>query len=79
VSDVGQLAVVPTPVATTSPMAAVGAKGATRDPWSTLCASGKISSAAATKDVASSVSQKLRQASQQLSQQLKHVSRVGLR
>jgi hypothetical protein len=36
-------------------------------------------SAAAAKDVAGSMSQQLRQASQQLSQQLKHVSCVGLR
>jgi hypothetical protein len=76
---VGQLAVVPTPVAPTSPTAAVGAKGATRDPWSTFCASGKILSATAAKDMAGSVSQQLRQASLQLSQQLKHVSHVGLR
>jgi hypothetical protein len=72
---VGQLAVVPTPVAATSPTAAVGAKGAPRDPWSTFCVSGEISSVAAAKDVAGSVFQQLRQASQQL----KHVSRVGLR
>ena len=71
----GQLAVVPTPVAATSPTAAVGAKGASQDPWSNFCASGEISSAAAAKDVAGSVSQQLRHASQQL----KHVSRVGLR
>jgi hypothetical protein len=71
---VGQLAVVPTLVAATSPTVVVGAKGAPRDPWSTFCASGKISSTAAAKDVAGSVSQQLRQASQQL----KHVSRVGL-
>jgi hypothetical protein len=76
---VGQLAVVPTPVATTSPTVAVGAKGATQDPWPTFCASGEILSAAVAKDVAGSVSQQLRQASQQLAQQLKHVSRVGLR
>jgi hypothetical protein len=31
-SDVGQLAVVPTPVAATSPTATVGAKGALQDP-----------------------------------------------
>jgi hypothetical protein len=77
-SDVGQLAVVPPPVVSTSPTAVVGAKGASQDPWSTICASGAIPSAVAAKDVASSVSQQLRQASQQLSQQLKHVSRVGL-
>jgi hypothetical protein len=56
-SDVGQLAVVPTPVAATSPTAVVGAKGASQDPWSNFCASGEISSAAAAKDVAGSVSQ----------------------
>jgi hypothetical protein len=65
---VGQLAVVPTPVAPTSPTTTVGAKGATRDPWSTFCASGEILSAAVAKDVAGSMSQQLRQASQQLSQ-----------
>jgi hypothetical protein len=76
---VGQLAVVPPPVVATSPMAAVGAKGASQDPWSAFCVSGAISSAAAATDVAGAVSQQLRQASQQLSQQLKHVCRVGLR
>jgi hypothetical protein len=78
-SDVGQLAVIPTPVVVTSPVAAVGAKGASQDPWSAFCASGAIPLATAAKDVAGSVSQQLRQASQQLSQQLKHVSHVGLR
>jgi hypothetical protein len=78
-SDVGQLAVVPTPVVATSSTVAVGAKGASQDPWSAFCASGTIPSAAATKDVAGSVSRQLRQALQQLSQQLKHVSHVGLR
>jgi hypothetical protein len=73
-SDVGQLAVVLTLVASTSPSAAVGAKGASQDPWSNFCASGEISSVAAAKDVVGSVSQQLRHASQQL----KHVSRVGL-
>ena len=71
----GQLPLVPTLVAATSPAVAVGAKGAPRDPWFTFCASGKVSSAAAAKDVAGSVSQQLRRASQQLN----HVSRVGLR
>jgi hypothetical protein len=75
----GQLAVVPPPVVTTSPTAVVGAKGAARDPWATFCASGEILSAAAAKDVAGSMSQRLREASQQLSQQLKQVSCVGLR
>jgi hypothetical protein len=72
---VGQLAIVPPPVVATSPTAAVGAKGASQDPWSAFCASGAISSAAAAKDVVGSVSRQLRQ----VSQQLKHVSRVGLR
>jgi hypothetical protein len=52
----GQLAVVLTPVAATSPMAAAGKKGASQDPWSNFCVSGEISSAAAAKDVAGSVS-----------------------
>jgi hypothetical protein len=78
-SDVGQLAVVPTPVVATSPMAAIGVKGASQDPWSAFCASGTILSAAAAKDMVGSMSRQLRQASQQLSQQLKHVSCVGLR
>jgi hypothetical protein len=73
-SDAGQLAVVPTPVAATSPTVAVGAKGASQDPLSNFCASSEISSATAAKDVAGSMSQQLRHASQQL----KHVSRVGL-
>jgi hypothetical protein len=74
-SDVGQLVVVPTPVVATSPKAAVCAKGASQDPWSTFYVSGTIPSAAAAKDMAGSVSRQLRQASQQL----KQVSRVGLR
>jgi hypothetical protein len=60
---VGQLAVVLTPVAATSPTAAVGAKGASKDPWSNFCAGSEISSAAAAKDVAGSVSQQLRHVS----------------
>jgi hypothetical protein len=74
-----QLIVVPPPVVTTSPTVVVGAKGAARDPWATFCASGEILSAAAAKDVSGSMSQRLREASQQLSQQLKQVSCVGLR
>jgi hypothetical protein len=73
--DEGQLAVVPPSVATTLPTAVVGAKGAARDPWATSYASGEILSAAAAKDVAGSISQRLREASQQL----KQVSCVGLR
>jgi hypothetical protein len=72
---VGQLAVVTTTVAATSPTAAGGAKGSLQDPWSAFYASGEISSTAAAKDVAGFVSHQLRHASQQL----KHVSRVGLR
>jgi hypothetical protein len=71
---VGQLAVVPAPVAATLPMVAVGAKGTSQDPWSKFCTSGEISLAATAKDVAGSVSQQLRHASRQL----KHVSRLGL-
>jgi hypothetical protein len=56
-------------------MAVVEAKGGTRDSWATFCASGKIPSAAAAKDMAGSMSQQLRQASQEL----KQVSCVGLR
>jgi hypothetical protein len=74
-SDVGQLAVVPPLVAATSPTVAVGVKGTSQDPWSKFCASGEISSAVAAKDVAGSVSQHLRHASQQLN----HVSYLGLR
>jgi hypothetical protein len=66
-SDVGQLAVVPTPMVATSPTAAVGAKGASQDPWPAFCASGAIPSVAVAKDVAGSVSRQLRQAWQQLS------------
>jgi hypothetical protein len=61
-------------VATTSPTAVVGAKGAARDSCATFYASGEILSAAAAKDVAGSMSQRLREASQQL----KRVSCVGL-
>jgi hypothetical protein len=55
-SDAGQLAVVPTPVAATSPTTAVGVKGTSQDPWSKFCASGEISSTVAAKDVAGSAS-----------------------
>jgi hypothetical protein len=73
-SDAGQLAVVPAPVAATSAAATTEAKGASQDPWSKFCASGEITSAAAAKDVAGSVAQQLKHATQQL----KHVSRLGL-
>jgi hypothetical protein len=61
-------------VAATPATAAVGAKGASQDPWSKFCASGEISSAAAFKDVAGSVSLQLKHETLQL----KHVSRLGL-
>ena len=74
-SDARQLAGVPAPVAATPAMAAAEANGASQDPWSKFCASGEITSAAAVKDVAGSVAQQLKHATQQL----KHVSCVGLR
>jgi hypothetical protein len=74
-SDARQLAVVPAPVAAASVAATTEAKGASQDPWSTFCASGEITLAATAKDVAGSVAQQLKQATQQL----KHVSRLGLR
>jgi hypothetical protein len=63
-SDAGQLPLVPTPLVAPSPMTAIGAKGASWDPWSAFCVSGTILSAAAAKDVAGSVSQQLMRASQ---------------
>jgi hypothetical protein len=66
-------------VATALPTAVAAAKGAARDLWAAFCVSGEIPSAAAAKDVAGSMSQRLREASQQLSQQLKQVSCAGLR
>jgi hypothetical protein len=61
-SSEGQLVVVPPPVVTTSPTAMVGAKGVARDPWATFYASGEILSVAVAKDVAGSMSQRLREA-----------------
>jgi hypothetical protein len=61
-----------------SPTAVVRAKGAAQDPWAAFCVSSEILSAAAAKDVAGSMSQRLREASHQLSQQLKQVSCAGL-
>jgi hypothetical protein len=52
----GQLPLVLTPVAAPSSTAADGAKGVLRDPWSTFCMSGEISSATVAKEVAGSVS-----------------------
>jgi hypothetical protein len=62
-------------VVATSPTAVVGAKGASQDSWSAFCVNGVIPLAVAAKDVAGSMSHQLRHASQQL----KHVSWVGLR
>jgi hypothetical protein len=61
------LVVVPPAVATTASTAVVGVKGVA------FCTSGKIPSAAAVKDVVGSMSRRLREASQQLSQQLSQV------
>jgi hypothetical protein len=71
-SDAGQLAVVPASVAAAQ---VAEAKGDSQDPWSKFCASGEITSAATAKDVAGSVAQQLKHATQHL----KHVSRLGLR
>jgi hypothetical protein len=62
------MVVVPPAVATTASTAVVGVKG------DAFCASGKISSVAAVKDEAGTMSRWLREASQQLSQQLSQVS-----
>jgi hypothetical protein len=77
-SGKGQLVVVPPSVAATSPSAVVKAKGSTQDPWAAFCGSGEILTAAAARDVAGTMSQRLREVSQQLSQQLKQVSCAGL-
>ena len=61
------MVVVPPSAVTTLPSAVVVARGARQDPWAAFCASGEILSAAAAKDVAGSMSQRLREASQQLS------------
>jgi hypothetical protein len=82
-SGEGQLVVVSPSVAATSPSAVVKAKGATQDPWAAFCASGEILMDAAARDVAGTMSQRLREVSQQLlqqlTQQLKQVSCAGLR
>jgi hypothetical protein len=67
-SSEGQMVVVPPAVATTASTAVVGAKG------SAFCASGEISSAAAVKGEAGTMSRRLREESLQLSQQLSQVS-----
>eukprot|EP00267_Zea_mays_P024206 XP_008650638.1 uncharacterized protein LOC103631524 [Zea mays] len=63
-SDEGKLVFVPPSAAITSPTAVVRAKGVVQNPWAAFCASGEILPAAATKDVAGSMSQRLREASQ---------------
>jgi hypothetical protein len=68
------MVVVPPSMATTSPSAVVRVKGTAQDPWAAFCASGEILTAAAAKDVAGTMSQQLREASQRLSQQLSQVS-----
>jgi hypothetical protein len=77
------LVVVPPSVAATSPSVVVKAKGATQDPWVAFCASSEILTATAAKDVAGTMSQRLREVSQrllqQLTQELKQVSCAGLR
>jgi hypothetical protein len=62
------MVVVPPAVATTASTVVVGVKG------DAFCASGEISSSAAVKDEAGTMSRRLREASQQLSQQLSQVS-----
>ena len=69
-SGEGQMVVVPPSMATALPSAEVRARGTTQDPWAAFCASGEILTAAAAKDVAGTMSQRLREASQRLSQQL---------
>ena len=73
------MVVVPPLVATTSPSVVVRAKGTAQDPWAAFCASGEILTTAAAKDVEGTMSQRLRDASQRLSQQLSQVSLAGLR
>jgi hypothetical protein len=68
------MVVVPPSVETTSPSAVVRAKGTAQDPWAAFCASDGILTTAAAKDVAGTMSQRLREASQRLSQQLSQVS-----
>jgi hypothetical protein len=57
------MVVVPPLVVTTSPSTVVRAKGTAQDPWATFCASGEILTEAAAKDVAGTMSQRLRDTS----------------
>jgi hypothetical protein len=52
----------------------VRAKGTAQDPWAAFCASSEILTATTGKDVTGTMSQRLRDASQRLSQQLSQVS-----
>jgi hypothetical protein len=63
-SGEGQLVVVPPSVTATSPSAVVKAKGVAQDSWAAFCASGEILTAAAARDVAGTMSQRLREVSQ---------------
>jgi hypothetical protein len=60
-AESGQLTVVPAPAVAS--VVAMGAKGSTQDPWARFCASDKIASAAAAKDLAGSAVQQLKHAS----------------
>jgi hypothetical protein len=64
------MVVVPPSVATALPSAEVRARGTTQDPWAAFYVSGEILTAAAAKDVAGTMSQWLREASQRMSQRL---------
>lgn len=55
----------------------LGGKGVAQDPWAAFCASGEIPSAAAAKDVAGSMSRRLREASQELKQVADFADRVA--
>jgi hypothetical protein len=68
------MVVVPPLVVTTSPSVVVRAKGTAQDPWAAFCASSEILTATTGKDVTGTMSQRLRDASQRLSQQLSQVS-----
>jgi hypothetical protein len=61
-------------VAAASVAATAEAKGSSQDSWSKFCVSREIASAVAAKDVAGSVAQQLKHATQQL----QHVSCLGL-
>ena len=69
-SGEGQMVVVPPSVATALPSAEVRARGTAQDPWTAFCASDEILTEAVAKDVAGTMSQRLRDTSQRLSQQL---------